>query len=100
MPITVERYWDLKTLEIRLALPQGDSFILAGRHSDGSYDLSINLPWYQGRHSTGAGICIEEDIPEKEIRFLYESPTYELIALIRKALPAFEKLDRENDLEI
>ena len=60
MPITVERYWDLQTLEIKLGLPQGDSFILAGKYPDGSYDVSVMLPWYAGRHSIGAGICLEE----------------------------------------
>lgn len=99
MPITVERYRDLKTLEIRLGLPQGDSFILAGRHSDGSYDLSINLLWYQGRHSVGAGICLEENVMEEDVHSLSEAPAYELIVLIRKSLPAFERMDREGDLE-
>ncbi len=101
MPITVERYWDEKTLEIKLKLPQGDSFIIAGgKHPDCRYELSVVLPWYEGRHSTGAGICLEEDLRGEEILSLYESPTYELIALIRKSLPAFEELDREGDLEI
>lgn len=100
MPIHIERYWDLKTLEIKLELPQGDSFILAGKHPDGSYDLGVVLPWYLGRHSIGAGICLEENLAEEKIRSLYESPTYELIALIRKSLPALERLDRDLDLEI
>jgi len=100
LPILVERYWDLKTLEIKLGLPQGDSFILAGKQSDGRYDLSVILPWYEGRHSTGAGICLEEDLREEEIISLYESPAYELIAIVRKSLPALEKLDRDEDLEI
>ena len=59
MPITVERYWDSKTLEIKLELPQGDSFILSGKNHGGSYDLSVFLPWYVGRHSVGAGISLE-----------------------------------------
>ncbi|MEK6940190.1 MAG: hypothetical protein AABX31_05675 [Nanoarchaeota archaeon] len=100
MPITVERYWDLETLEIRLGLPQGDSFILAGRNQNGSYDLGVILPWYPGRHSIGAGICLEENLSEEEMLSLYESPTYELISLIRKSLPALEEMDRLNDLEI
>ena len=101
MPIPVERYWDSENLEIKLGLPQGDSFILAGgKQPDGRYQLSVVLPWYEGRHSTGAGICLEEDLWEDEILSLSEAPTYELIALIRKSLPALEELDRENDLDI
>ena len=99
MPITVERYWDLETLEIKLAMPQGDSFIVAGKHSDDSYDLSVFLPWYVGRHSIGVGLCLEENLDREYIQSLSEDPTYELIALIRKSLPALERLDRENDLE-
>lgn len=100
MPLVVERYWDKEDLNIRLELPQGDSFILARRHLDGSYDLSVNLPWYKGRHSVGAGLCLEEGLMEEEVFSLSESPTYELVALIRKLLPALEKRDKDADLDI
>ena len=100
MPIAVERYWDTKTLEIKLELPQGDSFILAGRHPDGSYDLSVVLPWYGERHSIGVGICLEENLVQEEILSLYESPAYELIAIIRKTLPVLKELARTVDLYI
>ncbi|HLD79123.1 MAG: hypothetical protein A2822_00835 [Candidatus Staskawiczbacteria bacterium RIFCSPHIGHO2_01_FULL_41_41] len=100
MPIPVERYLDSENLEIRLELPQGDSFILAGKQPDGRYQLSVVLPWYEGRHSTGAGICLQEDLDKDDVISLYESPTYELIAIVRKSLPALEELDREEDLDI
>ena len=100
MPIKVDRYRDSNTLEIKLELPQGESFLVAGRNPDSFYDLSVVLPWYVGRHSIGAEICFKEALDEEEILLLYESPAYELIAVVRKSLPGLERLDRDEDLEI
>ena len=100
MPITVERYWDKETLEIKLGLPQGDSFIIASREADGFYNIEGILPWFTERDYFGPdAISRDEKISQQKVLSIYESPVYELIAIIRKALPAFEQLRRDASLD-
>ena len=100
MPLHVERLWDTKTLEIKLQSPQGDSFIHANKQADGFYDLCVILPWYEQRdYFDPGGVSWDEKFSEEEVLSIYESPTYELIAIIRRTLPAFKRLSRDNDLD-
>lgn len=100
--ILVERYFNQDQLEIVVHLPQGESYI----HSHGTkikrrYDISVLLPWYGRRFFTGIDSTItDEDVDFEELQEIANAPSYDLIAIIRRALPTIKQLNIDADKEI
>lgn len=100
--ILVERYFSQDELEIVVHLPQGESYIHSPRNEiEDSYDISVLLLWYGRKFFTGVDYTItDEDIDFEELQEIANAPTYDLIAIIRRALPTIKQLNIDADKEI
>jgi len=99
--ILVKRYSDSDNSEIKLSLPQGESFILANRIDEDHYEVSVLVPWYGRQFYTGIdSIVIHDELHTEDWQSLFEADTSELISIIRTALPIIKQYNCEEDLEI
>ncbi len=99
--ILVERYSNYNNAEIKLQLPQGESFILASRIGEDRYDVCVLLPWYGRQFYTGIDSCmIYDELDSESWQGIMNSPTSDLISIIQKSLPVIKQLNRETDLDI
>ncbi|GEM_PF-4369457 len=101
MVLKIERYSDPDNAEIRLLLPQGESFILASRIDQNNYEVSVLVPWYGRQFYTAIDlIVIYDEINADDWQSIFEADASELISIIRTALPVIKQYNREEDLEI
>ena len=106
MVINVSRYSDTQQVEIRLDLPQGESFIHGTRsfssfHGEDRWDVSVLVPWYGDTFYTREdSTLIFENIRPDRMNEIFNAPTYDLIAIVREALPVIKEANRLADLEI
>jgi len=99
--ILVERYSDHHNAEIRLDLPQGESFIIASKVGEDRYEVCVILPWYGEKFFTGIGDTVMWDAVSSECwQGIMDAPTSDLISIIRDALPIIKELNREANLDI
>ncbi len=99
--ILVERYSDKNNAEIKVYLPQGESFILASKIDEGRWEVSVQLPWYGRQFYTGIdSTVIYDGLHNKIWQEIMDAPTSDLIAIIRKALPVIRQHNHELNLEI
>ena len=101
MDVVDYRYASKNSDEIKLNLPMGDSFILAGKVDEFHYDVSVVLPWLRNDYfSKVDGACIIEDMPAETWKEIFNGPASDLVRLVREALPTIKKIGHDMDLYI